>query len=72
MLDRKKFLKDGIKSIIKKIQQTSDMVSEVPLIVKESFSEKVTPEEEETALRSVPEFTKLKQIKKISNLHQEL
>ena len=64
MLDRKKFLKDGLKSLLRKVQETKDMVSEVPLIVKESLTEKVSVEEEKSAFRTIPEFTKLKQVRR--------
>jgi ferredoxin-type protein NapG len=64
MLDRKDFFKKGFVNLFKKVKETQDMVAEVPFLIKESLTEKVTPEEESSALRTVPEFSKPKKIKK--------
>ena len=64
MLDRKDFFKKGFVNLFKKVKETQDMVAEVPFLIKESLSEKVTPEEESNALRTIPEFSKSKKIKK--------
>lgn len=64
MLDRKDFFKKGFVSLFKKVKETQDMVAEVPFILKDSLSEKVTPEEESNAFRTIPEFSKSRKIKK--------
>ena len=60
MLDRKNFFKKGIASLFKTVKETQDLVAEVPVIIKETLSEKVTLEDELSAFRNIPEFSKSK------------
>jgi ferredoxin-type protein NapG len=64
MLDRKNFFKKGIASLFKTVKETQDLVAEVPVIIKETLSEKVTLEDELSAFRNIPEFSKSKKINK--------
>lgn len=63
-MDRKDFFKKGLQSILKTVDETKKIVSDVPILIKDSFVEKVKPEEEKSAFRTIPEFTKAKQVKK--------
>lgn len=63
-MDRKDFFKKGFKSLFKTVHDTREMIAEVPVLLKESLVEKVSPEEEANAYRTVPEFSKSKKIRK--------
>lgn len=68
MLDRKDFFKKGLASLLKTVKETKEMVSEVPILIQESLSEKVSQEDELSAFRQIPEFSKSKRVNK--NLKQ--
>ncbi|MCB1144366.1 MAG: 4Fe-4S dicluster domain-containing protein [Leptospiraceae bacterium] len=62
MIDRKDFFKKGIKSIFKTVKETKEVVSAVPEVIKESFTEKTTEDEEKMALNRIPQYTRKKHV----------